>query len=172
MTDRNEAVRQREHAQRMFNQELVKFTRLLNEGKTGLLDRFGVQVNPRDLTLYTPDWPLVFDVVDVTPVLDPSHPVGTLNMELRCTVNVKFIAGQRSMNIIKCGRRPEPDAEGKPATADLASPGSEAPSAIILTDADAQKIDEADAAATAAAEDQSALQAEAAAVKRDEDHDV
>lgn len=131
MVDRNQAAREREHAARMFQQDLAKFTRLLNEGKTGLVDRFGVQLTPGDLTLYSPDWPLVFDVGNITPVMDPSQPVGALNMVLTCTVNVKFMSGVRAMTLIKCGRRPEAGADPS-----LAAPGSEAPTAAASTLAD------------------------------------
>ena len=137
MVDRNQAARERAHAQRMFNQDLQRFVRLLNEGKTGLLDRFNVQVQPGDLVLYQPDWQQVYDVIDIAPEMDPQHPVGTLTMKLRCTIDVKFIAGHRSMTIIKCGRRPEADETQKTPAPLLASPGSQPPAAETGGDTEA-----------------------------------
>lgn len=105
MVDRNQAAREREQAQRELGQQLQKFARLLNEGKTGLIDRFGIQLRPGDYLLYRPTFDLIFEVVDIAPVLDQSRPAGYLKLKLACETTIEFVAGQRAMSIVKCGQR-------------------------------------------------------------------
>ena len=121
MVDRNQAARDREQAQRELQQQIQKFARAMNEGKTGMVDRFGVKIEAGHYVLYRPMHDLIFEVIDVAPSLNPQHMVGTITLKLACTTDVQFVAGQRAMTVIKCGQRAA-DEEG---AADLKSPGSE-----------------------------------------------
>ena len=122
MTDRNQAAKDREQAQRELNQQLQKFARQLNEGKTGLLDRFGIKLMPGHYVIYRPTFDLIFEVVDVVPILDATRPPGYLTLKLSCTTSIEFVAGQRGMSLIKCG---EKSIEGD--TAVIQPPGSVPP---------------------------------------------
>jgi len=121
MVDRNQAAKDREQAQRELQQQIQKFARAMNEGKTGMVDRFGVKIEAGHYVLYRPMHDLIFEVIDVAPSLNPQHMVGTVVLKLACTTDVQFIAGQRAMTMIKCGQRAA-DEEG---AADLKQPGSE-----------------------------------------------
>jgi len=121
MVDRNQAAKDREQAQRELGQQLQKFARLLNEGKTGMIDRFGVKLGVGAYVVYAPPHDLIFEVLDVAPVLDMSRPAGYIKLKLVAETTIEFIAGQRAMNVIKCG---EKAAEGEVA---IQPPGSVPP---------------------------------------------
>jgi len=120
MADRNQTARDREQAQRELGQQLQKFARLLNEGKTGMIDRFGIAITPGAYVLYRPTFDLIFEVVDVAPILDMSRPAGYLKLSLACETTIEFVAGQRGMSIVKCGERSKVEGE-----AAIQPPGSQ-----------------------------------------------
>jgi len=140
MTDRNQAAKDREQAQRELNQQLQKFARQLSEGKTGLLDRFGIKLMPGHYVIYRPTFDLIFEVVDVVPILDASRPPGYLTLKLSCTTSIEFVAGQRGMSLIKCG---EKSIEGD--TAVIQPPGSQPPASESAHLADDNTTDQAPA---------------------------
>ena len=117
------AEKDRQQAMVEARQQIAKFARDLNSGKTAMLDRFGAKVEPGDYVLYRPMHDLIFEVVDVKPSLDLQHPVGTLTVVMQCSTDVQFMASMRAMTLIKCGMRAKDDA----AAADITPPGTNAP---------------------------------------------
>jgi len=105
MVDRNQATRDRDQAQRELSQQLQKFARDLATGRTGLVDRFGIKITPGCYVMYRPDIDLIFEVVDVVPILDHSRPPGHLRAKLIATSDVEFVAGTRAMTMVKCGEK-------------------------------------------------------------------
>ncbi len=122
--DRNQATRQREQAQRELQQQLQKFARDLSAAKTGVVDRFGVAVTPGTYVLYRPAVDLIYEVVDVVPILDMSRPAGHVTIRLVCQTDVEFVAGVRAMTLVKCG---EKAAAGEAA---IQPPGSRPPGPV------------------------------------------
>ncbi|MES2959859.1 MAG: hypothetical protein V4792_16840, partial [Pseudomonadota bacterium] len=100
--DRNQVTRERQQAQRELQQQLQKFARDLSAGKTGVVDRFGVTIAPGTFVLYRPAVDLIYEVVDVVPVLDMSRPAGHVTIKLVCQTDVEFVAGIRAMTLVKC----------------------------------------------------------------------
>lgn len=125
MVDRNQAAREREQAQRELSQQLQKFARQLSSGQTGLLDRFGIKLTPGDYVTYrspsTHD--LIFEILDIVPILDMSRPPGHLTLKLSCTTDVEFVAGQRGLSLIRCGEKSKTEA----GMADIQPPHDQVP---------------------------------------------
>ena len=144
MADR--VAKDRQQAERELNQQIQKFARLMNEGKTGMIDRFGVKIEPGHYVLYRPMHDLIFEVVDVVPSLNPQHMVGTVILKLACATDVQFVAGQRAMTLLKCGQRAV-DEEGK---TELIQPGSQPASELAGDDPQAEERALSDAAEEAA----------------------
>lgn len=123
MVDRNRAAKDRQQAEFELRQQLQKFARDLAAGQTGMVDRFGAKIEPGDFVLYRPQHDLIFEVLDVAPILDMTAAPGVIKLVLRADTDVQFFASQRSMTLIKCGSKAR-DVEG---SADIKPPGTDAP---------------------------------------------
>jgi len=66
-------------------------------------DRFGVPIAKGDLVTYRPGMDLVFEVVDVKPVLDPRAPVGAVVVLLAVSVPLNTMANQPIAEILVVG---------------------------------------------------------------------
>lgn len=123
------AEKDRQQAQRELGQQLQKFARDLAAGRTAFVDRFGAKVDKGDYVIYQPPHDLIFEVMDVTPVLDPRvGVVGAVTVRLVSTTDIQFIASQRAMNVIKCGTQAKAqDGTAIPGEADIKPAGSEQP---------------------------------------------
>ena len=84
--------------QRAFAQDLAA-------GRTGLVDRIGQAVEIQALVLFKvpPAFDLLWAVEDIAPSLDPSKPVGALNVKLSVTVPLLVPAGQRQVSLVRLG---------------------------------------------------------------------
>lgn len=122
--DRNEKARgefEQKAALKRHAMAAREFAADLHDGKIGVPDRFGVLIKKGDLVVYKPPpfHDLVWEVLDVVPVMDPSRPVGTVRLEMRVNLPVEFFAGQRIMSAIRCGTSAKVD-EGEIAAANSA----------------------------------------------------
>jgi hypothetical protein len=104
--DRNQIARQ-QFAERSQNaaikRALDQFAGDFQLGRAGALDRFGNMVREGDHVLFKMPNDPVMRVVEVTPSMDPSHPVGAIKMVLQCEVPVIFAANQPSQNMVRIG---------------------------------------------------------------------
>lgn len=85
-------------------------------------DRFAVAIKPGMKVLYRPNVDMIFDVVDVRPVLDPRLPPGVVTVVLQGAAPVSVRVGQPVVNMIviatdapKDGAGLEPTGEAPPA---------------------------------------------------------
>jgi hypothetical protein len=79
----------------------------LDQSLHGVRDRFNQLVKPNDLVLYTPPIPMVFQVVSVTPVLDPRAPTGTIQLVLSCTAPLPVVRHRPMGNLLRVGQLEE-----------------------------------------------------------------
>ncbi len=70
-----------------------------------MVDRIGQAVEIGALVLFKvpPAFDLIWEVSDIGPSLDPSGPVGALNVKLTVTVPLLVPAGQRQVSFIRVG---------------------------------------------------------------------
>lgn len=114
-----------EHALKQHQGQQRAFARDLAEGRTGLVDRIGQAVEIGALVLWKvpPAFDLVWTVDDITPSLDPRHPVGTLMVKLSCVVPLTSPAGVRQMTMVRLGHKGD-DAPGGGVEAPRVEPAS------------------------------------------------
>lgn len=77
--------------------ELARQRRLFAQafalGQTGAADRFGRPIGVGDKILFSNEIDLVFDVLAMTPVLDPNQPPNTVEFTLSTSFPVRVSAG-------------------------------------------------------------------------------
>ncbi len=95
MQDRNEVARI-EFAKRKVQQDLAS-------GRAAPLDRFAAPIRKGSLVMWTPPYPLVFQVDEVTSVLDPRAPAGLVQVNLSVTVPAQLAIGQPAMSMVVVG---------------------------------------------------------------------
>lgn len=94
------------------------FAQALSAGDPHALprDRFGVAIRPGMKVLYRPNVDMIFDVVDVRPVLDPRLPPGVVTIVLQAAAPVSVRIGQPVINMIVIATdAPKDGAEADPA---------------------------------------------------------
>lgn len=99
--------RMREQLQQMF----AVFAGDYAAGKVGVIDRFAVRIKKGDLVLWTPPHQLVYEVVDIQPILQPmqNQPIGQIQVVLHLTAPVTFMAEQPAMGMIVVGHQSDPE---------------------------------------------------------------
>jgi len=121
--DRNDKARQ-EFAHKAF-QTAVRM------GKAYAIDRFASPIQQGSLVLWATPHDMVWQVIDVKPVLDVRQPPGLMTLVMHCEVPVQFIAGQPAMGLVVVGRQNAPGhaqldtpqiASGPPAEAPTGQP--------------------------------------------------
>jgi hypothetical protein len=101
--DRNEKVRQefaQARARKLFQDGLA-------DGSIRPIDRMGNRFDAGDMLLYTPDIPLVFEVADAAPVMDPNQPPGLIRYTLTTMIPLQSAANQGIRQLIKIGETPK-----------------------------------------------------------------
>ena len=99
--DRNEQARQ-EFA---LAQQRRAFAQAVTSGQAAVLDRLAQPVAKGALVLWRPPHDLIYEVVDVAPVLDPRQPPGLVQLTLMSTAPVTFYAGQPAMSLVVIGQQ-------------------------------------------------------------------
>jgi len=120
--DRNERARQQLAAQQQIitqiRAQLAAFAQDFASGRAAVLDRFATAVKPHDLVLWHPPHDLVYEVVQIDPILNPApnQPIGMIQVTLTMTAPVQFLARQPAMSMVIVGHQHAPD------QAELATP--------------------------------------------------
>jgi len=112
--DRNKLARD-QFAMRQQQQQIAKqiqhaFAAFAGDwaaGKVRVLDRFAVAIKKGDLVLWTPPHQLVYEVVDVQPILQPiaNQPIGQVQITLELKAPVVFMVEQPAMGVVVVGHQ-------------------------------------------------------------------
>jgi len=70
-------------------------------------DRFGVPIRPGQHVLYRPEIDVVYQVLDVKPILDPRMPTGSVQLVLTVTMPLVLGTQQPIGRLIAIGTPPE-----------------------------------------------------------------
>src|SRR5262245_7665100 len=100
--DRNERARQ-EHMSGQARAARKAFEQAYAGGTVHVKDRHNRNMRVGDLVEFTPDRPLVFQVDQMTPVLDPRMPPGLIHVVMSCTVPITWEHGVPGKDILIIG---------------------------------------------------------------------
>lgn len=87
------------------------FAQAVSNGEAPPRDRFGVAVTPGTRLLYRPNVDMIFDVVDVRPVLDPRMGPGFVTIILQASAPITCRVDQPLVSMIVVGMMPVEGAE-------------------------------------------------------------
>jgi hypothetical protein len=105
--DRNERARLEFAAKAARRQ----FAQQAEDGQITARDRFGRVIAPGALVLWTPPYPLIYEVLNVTPLLDPRVPPGLVQIVLTATAPLNVAANQAQIGLVVVGRQRDGHAE-------------------------------------------------------------
>ncbi len=82
------------------------FGAAVRDGLVSALDRFGQPITAGTLVLYRSNVDVVFQVLDVKPVLDPRVPTGAVTLVLAVEIPLTVPVRQPIVTLVKIGARP------------------------------------------------------------------
>lgn len=102
--DRNDRAKIMQQQQLQQTQMRAAIAMDFAAGKINVLDRFGNAIEKGALVLYALPNDMVWEVTSVEPVLDGGAPLGTVKLDLRCTIPSYWAPNQPSIPIVRVGR--------------------------------------------------------------------
>lgn len=97
--DRNDQARMAQ-AQQQFAQQLAA-------GNISARDRFGSPITKGSIIIWDANQQVVWEVVDVAPVLDPSAPPGAVDVQVRAAGHFRVLANNLYPQAIKVLQKPD-----------------------------------------------------------------
>lgn len=85
-----------------------QFAQALAAGTTAPLDRFANPIKAGSLMLWHLPHDMVWEVKDVSPVLDPRVPPGVVRLKLECILPCDVVAGNVNIGMVVVGRQNAP----------------------------------------------------------------
>lgn len=123
--------------QKQMQEASRQFLQALSSGQANPLDRFQNIIQRGQKLLYKAPVDVLFDVVSITPVLDPNVPPGYLDVQLTVTFPVRVLANQQNQRMIVMQTSPAKEEEKPSDTATgatEATPPADGKPLVELTD--------------------------------------
>jgi hypothetical protein len=92
--------------QEALQRQQRQFLQALSSGQVHAVDRFRNKIEAGQKILFRPPYDLIFEVVSVTPLLDPNAPAGMITLHLAVQVPVHVQANVENPQLIIVGGAP------------------------------------------------------------------
>ena len=123
--DRNFVARQRFAEQQRLKKQNAAVRQAVQQGQFPVIDRIGQAIAVGDLFVWKPPFDMVYEVKELAPILDPSVQPGAMRLIVECRTEMKILAGQPQMGMIRVGSTVEAANEGVPDEAPAPSAADE-----------------------------------------------
>ena len=106
--DRNFVARKQFEEQQRLKAHNKSLREAMQAGQIPVVDRIGQAIEVGALIIWHPPFDLVFEVKEITPIMDPNVRPGAVRLIVECRTDMSLLAGQPQMGMIRIGTQRAP----------------------------------------------------------------